>query len=64
MKRFVAILNDSSFINVSATRMKIEENAIVVFDGDELVAYVDTSAVISAHIGERKEIDYEQKRLA
>lgn len=55
MKRFVATLNDCSFINVQATRMEIVDNAIVVWDGNELVAYVDTSAVISAHLGERKE---------
>lgn len=55
MKRFVAIFNDGSFINVSATRMEKEENAILVYDYDDLVAYVETSALISAHIGERKE---------
>lgn len=57
MKRFVATLNDGSFINVPATRMFIddEKNAIVVLDENELVAFIDTSAVISAHIGERKD---------
>lgn len=57
MKRFVAALNDGSFINIPATRMTIdnERNAIIVWDGNELVSYVETSAVISAHIGERKE---------
>ena len=55
MKRFVAVLNDCSFINVPATRMEKEENAILVWNGNDLVAYVDISAIISAHIGERKE---------
>ena len=57
MKRFVAIMNDGSFINLPATRMEMDKdsNAIIVFDGNELVAYMDTSAVITAHIGERKE---------
>jgi hypothetical protein len=55
MKRFVAILNDGSFINVPATRMEKEEYAILVWDNKELVVWVDTCAVISAHIGERKE---------
>lgn len=57
MKRFVATLNDGSFINVPATRMVLDEenNALIVLNDNELVVYVDTSAVISAHIGERKE---------
>lgn len=57
MKRFVATLNDGSFINVPATRMVIDDEkcAIVVFCDNELVAFVDTGAVISAHIGERKD---------
>lgn len=55
MKRFVATLNDGSFINLPATRMEKEENAILVWDDKELVVWVDTCAVISAHIGERKD---------
>ena len=53
MKRFIAVLNDGSFINISASRMELAEDVIIVYDGDELVAYLDTSAVIAAHI--RKE---------
>ena len=56
MKRFTATMNDSSFINVMATRMEIVDNAIRVYEGDNLVAFVDTSAVISAHISERGEL--------
>lgn len=58
MRRFVATLNDGSFINIPATRMEriVDENAIAIWDDKELVAYVDVSVVLSAHIGERKEI--------
>lgn len=55
MKRFIAILNDGSFINVPATRMKIEECNITAYDGDELVAYVDVGFTLTAHISDRKE---------
>lgn len=50
MKRFIAVLNDGSFINISASRMELTEDIIIVWDGAELVAYLDTSAVIAAHI--------------
>lgn len=41
-------------IQISITlRMELTEDIIIVYDGDELVAYLDTSAVIAAHI--RKE---------
>ena len=53
MKRFVATLNDGSFINVDATRMQITETAIIVWSKNEPVAYIDLGAVISAHISER-----------
>ena len=53
VKRFTATLNDGSFINVEASKMELEDNAIRVYDGNDLVAFVDTSAVISAHISER-----------
>ena len=53
MKRFVATLNDGSFINVDATRMQITETAIIVWSKNEPVADIDLGAVISAHIIER-----------
>ena len=53
MKRFVAILNDGSFINVPATSMEFAENAIIVSEGKNVVAYVDVSVVLYAHISER-----------
>lgn len=55
MKRFIAILNDGSFINVPATRMAISEDSIIAFDGDTPVAYVDVGFALTAHISDRKD---------
>ena len=55
MKRFIAILNGDSFINVPATRMQKEEDAILVWDGEELVAFVDVGCVLAAHMSDRKD---------
>lgn len=55
MKKFTAQLNDGSFINVPATKMEMADNALMVYNGSDLVAFVDTSAVLSAHISDRKE---------
>lgn len=55
MKRFIAILNDQSYVNVPATRMEMVDNAIRVWNGDELVAFIDVSVILSAHISERKD---------
>lgn len=55
MKRFIAIMNDGSFINIPATRMDMADNALVVWEGENVVAYVDVSVVLTAHISERKE---------
>lgn len=55
MKRFIAIMNDGSFINIPATKMEMEDNALIVYDGDSVVAYVDVSIVLCAHISERKD---------
>lgn len=53
MKKFTATMNDGSYINVEATRMELIENMIRVYDKTDLVAMVDISAVITAHISER-----------
>lgn len=53
MKRFVAQLNDTSFVNVAADSMRLEDNALCVYAGDQLVAYLDTSCVLCAHLSER-----------
>jgi hypothetical protein len=55
MKRFIAIMNDGSFINIPATSMKIEDNAIIVSNGNDVVAYVDLSFALCAHISDRKD---------
>jgi hypothetical protein len=53
VKKFTATMNDGSFINVEATRMELVENMVRVYDKTDLVAMVDISAVITAHISER-----------
>ena len=53
MKKFTATMNDGSFINVEATRMELVDNMVRVYNKTELVALVDISAVITAHISER-----------
>lgn len=57
MKRFTAAINDGGYISVEATWMEIDENnnAIRVWNECDLVAYIDLSVVISAHISERKD---------
>lgn len=52
MNRFVASLNDGSFINTLADRMEIKENLLFAFYRDELVALVEVTAIISAHLRE------------
>ena len=56
MKRFNAVLNGGTYINVEATRMELVENTILVWNKYELVAVVDISTVLSAHISERGEL--------
>ena len=53
MKRFNATLNDGTYINVAATRMEIVDNAVHVYEENNLVAFVDTSVILSAYISER-----------
>lgn len=54
-KRFTAVLADGSFINVDASRMEIIENTLLVWDGDRLVALVNTNWLASAHMSDRRE---------
>ena len=54
-KRFNAILNGDSYVNVAATRMEIKENMLYVWNGAELVALLDVSIIMSAHISEKGE---------
>ena len=48
-------MNDGSFINIPATSMRIEDNAIIVSNGSDVVAYVDLSFALCAHISDRKD---------
>lgn len=59
MKRFTAAINDGGYISVEATWMELDEdnNAIRVWNEGDLVAYIDTSVIMSAHISERKDIN-------
>ena len=56
MKRFIATLNDGSFINVPATRMEITEGeSIIVYNGNDLVAYVAIGFALAARIEDKKD---------
>ena len=50
MKKLVVNLNDGSFINIPADRMKIDENIIIATSGGEVVAVLDVTAVVVAYI--------------
>lgn len=55
MARFIAQLNDGGYINVLADRMVKEDNMLYAYNGGELVAAVDISAVIVAYLSEKGE---------
>lgn len=55
MRRFIAILNDGSFINVPATKMVITDDNIIAYNGNEVVAYADIGFTLTAHIRDRKD---------
>lgn len=42
-------------MNLPATRMQLEDNAIRVYEDAELVAFLDVSVILCAHISERKD---------
>lgn len=50
MKRIKILLNGGEYVNITADRMELRENAIMAWNGTELVAYVDISAVICANM--------------
>ena len=56
MSRFVARMNDDSFINVEADVMRLddERNCLLVIKGTDLVAVVDLAVVLTAHMSEEK----------
>ena len=53
MTRFIVQLNDCSYINTPADRMIKEENMLYAYNGSELVAAVEISAVIAAYLSEK-----------
>ncbi len=55
MTRFIADLNGGSHINIHADRMVLTEDrtGLLVYQGMSLVAYVDLSAVTTAHMSEK-----------
>ena len=64
MKRFVATMNDGSFINIQADKMAFDQetNMVMVYNGEDFVACAEMSAIIHARISEGGE--YEQKTKA
>ena len=52
MNRFVVLLNDGEHMNVPADRMEVQENFLYAWRGAELIAMVDISAVICAHMSQ------------
>lgn len=50
MKMFFAQLSDKSTIKVTADRMEVSDNMAYVYDVDQLVAMVDVSMILFAHI--------------
>ena len=53
MKRCNIVLNDGSYINVAADWMTKEDDMLYIWDEKDLVAVVEITAVISAHISEK-----------
>lgn len=53
MTRFIAQLNDGSFVNILADEMKMGDNCITVFRDGKLVAFLDVGVVLTAHLSEK-----------
>ena len=52
MKRVIVILNGVEYINIPADRMEVTDTELRAWNGNDLVAYVDTSSVVCAHLSE------------
>ena len=50
MKKFVALLNDESYINIYADKMEMKENLLYAWLGVDLVAVVDVSVLLMAKL--------------
>lgn len=57
MTRFIAMLNDSDgkYINIPADRMEINDDIIMVYNKEALVACVDVGIILCAHLCERND---------
>lgn len=53
MTRFIAQLNDGSFLNIPADTMQIDGTSMTVYNGGKLVAYLDMSTVLCAHLSDK-----------
>lgn len=53
MKRIIVQLNDGSHINIPADRMERDGDYLIAFSGDKMVAFLDVSAVVVAHMSEK-----------
>lgn len=53
MKKFITQLNDGSYININADEMVLEDNTIRVYQGGKLVAFIDVSIILVAHMSEK-----------
>ena len=53
MKKFTVQMADNSYLCVNATRMEQVDNMIYAYNGSELVAVVEITAIIEAHISEK-----------
>jgi len=50
MKKFVAQLNDESYINIPADKMEVKDEFLYVWLGSDLVAMVDVSVLLMARM--------------
>lgn len=57
MKMFFAQLADKSYIHVPADRMEVRDNMAYIYDGNRLVAMVDVSMILLAHISNARKME-------
>ena len=55
-KRFMASLNGGAYVNLPATHMVMNDNMLYVWNGEDLVALLDVSVILSAHISEKGDL--------
>ena len=57
MMLFAQLCGDHGYVHVPADRMEIQENMIYVYFHGQLMAVVDVSVVLFAHLSERRNED-------